>query len=299
MDQFCIIANRSKEETFETSKWIMEYLKLHGKYAVLAQAAEEDKPCCYTDASKLSKEIQCAVVLGGDGTILQAAHDLLETNIPILGINMGTLGFLAEMELQEVEKVFQALFKDKYTIEERMMLDVSILCSEVSIQCFKKEDNRPKYFISSLNDVVITRSGFSRLITVGIYVNGAFVNNYRGDGVIISTPTGSTGYNLSAGGPVVTPEAELILITPICPHSLNTRSIVVSAADTVEILIGQSKKTQKEEAIVTVDGYTSAQLKAQDCIVVKKAEHSTRLLRVQGRNFFDILRTKLSVDGVY
>lgn len=286
MERFCIIANQSKEAAYQTGEQIAAYLKEQGKEVIFAAWNKEENGRYSTDASALPKDIQAAVVLGGDGTILQAAKDLLKTGIPILGINMGTLGFLAETELSEITKTFQDLFSERYEIDERMMLSVRI------VRQGKKVSKQEEIFYA-LNDAVVTRSGFSRLIGVGTYVNGAFVNDYRGDGVIVSTPTGSTGYNLSAGGPVVVPKAELIMITPICPHTLNARSIVVSSKDEVEIKVRQSKKTQQEEAILTIDGITSVHLGAKDTIFVKRAEDTTKLIRLEEKNFFDILRAKI------
>lgn len=289
MERFCIIINRSKETAYETACQIAEYLKQQGRQAVLVDCIQEANGQCRTDAAMFPPGIEAAVVLGGDGTILQAAHDLLNTKIPILGINMGTLGFLAETELSEVKQAFEALFTGCYEVEERMMLSVRILRNEQ--ECILESP------LCALNDAVITRTGFSRLIGVGIFVNGALVNDYRGDGVILATPTGSTGYNLSAGGPVVTPKAELILITPICPHTLNARSIVVSSEDEVEIRIRESKKTQEEEAILTVDGMTSVRLHAKDRIFVRRFEGYAKLIRFKEKNFFDILRTKIGSGG--
>ena len=283
MERFCIIANQSKEAAYQIGAQIATYLHEQGKQAIFAPW-KTGKEGYYTDVSALPQNIEAAVVLGGDGTILQAAKDLLQTGIPIIGINMGTLGFLAETELSEVDKTFQALFSEQYEIDERMMLSVQILR--------EKEEIFSNQFYA-LNDAVITRSGFSRLIAVGTYVNGALINDYRGDGVIISTPTGSTGYNLSAGGPVVVPKAQLIVITPICPHTLNTRSIVVSSKDEVEIRIRQSKKTQQEEAILTIDGITPIHLSADDTIFIERAKYTTKLIRLKEKNFFNILRTKI------
>ncbi len=285
MRHFCIITNRDKDTNLEITNKIIAYLTSKKKEVFLAK--EQDKESgFYTDAATIPKNTECAIVLGGDGTILQAAHDLLGYNIPILGINLGTLGFMAETELQNVWQALDALFDGDYVIEERMMLNACVLQSSNEIYSDKN-------CTSALNDIVITRSGFSRIIGVRIYVNGAFVNDFRGDGVIISTPTGSTGYNLSAGGPVVTPEAELTIITPICPHSLNARSIVVTSNDKVTIKIRESKKTQEEEAIATIDGCRAIQLKAGDSIEIGKAVEVTKLIRVGKANFFHILRTKL------
>lgn len=285
MRQFCIIANREKDENLNITNWIIEYLTSKGMNVFVAEERNIEDGI-YTDATTIPQDTECVIVLGGDGTILQAAHDILSCNIPILGINLGTLGFLAETEKQNVIEALNALFLDDYRIEERMMLKACV----VQQQDREIWDNN---CTPALNDIVITRSGFSRIIGVSIYVNGALVNDYRGDGVIISTPTGSTGYNLSAGGPVVTPEAELIVITPICPHSLNARSIVVTSKDTVTIKIRECKKTQVEEAIATIDGSRVVKLQAGDSIEIVKAREVTKLIRVGNINFFQILRTKL------
>ncbi len=281
MKKFCIIANRDKDEDLTITGKMLEFLEANEKEVYVTEESYLEGR--YTDASGIPKDVECAIVLGGDGTILQAAHDLLPLDIPILGVNLGTLGFLAEIEVLTMEQAFSNLFLDKYSIESRMMIEATVL---------KEEQDFCSHKVSAMNDVVITRSGFSRIIGVSIYINGEVVQNYRGDGVIISTPTGSTGYNLSAGGPIVTPKAEMIMITPICPHSLNARSIIVSSEDTVEIQIRESKKTQEEEAIVTVDGSFSMELQANNRILIKKAKERVKLVRLEGHSFFHLLRTK-------
>lgn len=281
MKKFCIIANRDKDEDLTITRTMLELLEANGKEVYVTE--ESCLEGSYTDVSGIPKDVECAIVLGGDGTILQAAHDLLQLDIPILGVNLGTLGFLAEIEVLTMEQAFRSLFLDQYNIESRMMIDATVLKEDQSLSSIK---------VSAINDVVITRSGFSRIIGVSILINGEVVQNYRGDGVIISTPTGSTGYNLSAGGPIVTPKAEMIMITPICPHSLNARSIIVTSEDTVEIQIRECKKTQEEEAIVTVDGSFSMELQANDRILIKKAKERVKLVRLEGHSFFHLLRTK-------
>ncbi len=281
MNKFCIIANRDKDEDLTITNKMIEFLEANGKEVYITE--ESCLEGSYTDASRIPDDVECAIVVGGDGTILQAAHDLLRLDIPFLGVNLGTLGFLAEIEVITMEQAFSDLFLDKYSIESRMMLDASV---------WKEDHSLCSIDVSAINDVVITRSGFSRIIGVSILINGEVVQNYRGDGVIISTPTGSTGYNLSAGGPIVTPKAEMILITPICPHSLNARSIIVTSEDIVEIQIRESKKTQEEEAIVTVDGSYSMKLQANDRILIKKAKETVKLVRLEGHSFFHLLRTK-------
>ncbi len=280
MKNFCIIANRDKDKDLSITQKLAEILVKNDCCVVITSESDDTKH--FTDVSTIPDGTECVIVVGGDGTIIHAAHDLYDRNLPILGINLGTLGFLAEIEIQNIEEAIHDLIRDNYIVEERMMLN-----AEYSNPHIQHE------FYCALNDIVVARSGFSRIICVGIYVNGSWVQDYRGDGVIIATPTGSTGYNLSAGGPIVTPKGEMLIITPICPHSLNARSIVVSGDDVVEVRIRESKKTQEEEAIATIDGDTALKLSTNDKIIIKKSNTKSRLIRFEGKNFFDLLRTKL------
>lgn len=283
MNKFCIITNREKDIKLKVSRYIADILNKNSCRVAITEESEECDH--YTDVSSILDDTECAIVVGGDGTIINAAHDLLNSNIPILGVNLGTLGFLAEIELQNIEDAIHCLIHDKYMIEDRMMIEAVYTRKD-------SKESKPEQY-RALNDIVIARSGFSRIICVGIYVNGSWVKDYRGDGVIISTPTGSTGYNLSAGGPIVAPKGEMMIITPICPHTFNSRSIVVSSDDVIEVRIRESKKTQEEEAIVTVDGDMALKLSANDKVVIQKSKQKTNLIRLEGQSFFDLLRTKL------
>lgn len=280
MKNFCIIANRDKDKDLSITQKLAEILVKHECFVVVTSESEDQD--YFTDVSTIPERTECVIVVGGDGTIINAAHELLDRNLPILGINLGTLGFLAEIEIQNIEEAILDLIHGNYIVEERMMLE-----ARYSNPHMRHED------YCALNDIVIARSGFSRIICVGIYVNGSWVQDYRGDGVIIATPTGSTGYNLSAGGPIVTPKGEMLIITPICPHSLNARSIVVSGDDVVEVRIRESKKTQEEEAIATIDGDVAWKLSTNDKITIKKSKLISRLIRFERTSFFDLLRTKL------
>lgn len=293
MERFCIITNREKDEGLSVTKRLAGILDENRKSWYLAEEYITENGCHFTRAEEIPEDVECAIVLGGDGTILQASHDLAERQIPILGINLGTLGFLAEIELSEVKEALEQLFAGKYIIEEHMMLSVSFHLQD-SGDGGRKAGLPGGAIPDGLNDLVITRSGFSRLIGAEIYVNGELVNAYQGDGVIISTPTGSTGYNLSAGGPILSPAAEMLVITPICPHSLNSRSIVVSAKDRVAVRIRASKKTQHDEAIATIDGSYAVNLGVGDYIEVKKAKRITRLVRFRSGSFYQVLRMKLN-----
>lgn len=288
MDRFLIITNKEKDIDFLVTNKIVAYIEKAGKTAVLSGESaapgnlkSEDTP----------KNIDCAIVLGGDGTIIQAASDLMSCDIPILGVNMGTVGFLAEIEKNHVEAALNRLFNDDYRIQKRIMIGGNII--------FRKE--HPDHIQSdtgyALNDIVITRRGFSRIISLGIYVNEELVDNFQGDGVIISTPTGSTAYNLSAGGPIVTPEADVVVITPVCPHSLSPRSVVVSAEDSIKIIVGRSKKTLEAEAVVTYDGRKVADLESDDMILIKKAMYNTQLIKLNRTGIYEILRSKLENNG--
>lgn len=287
MDKFCVITNREKDKNMETTQMIVEYMKNNNKQCIILRGQEPDEQNYrFTDISLLPKDTECAIVLGGDGTIIQAAHDLVGMGIPILGINLGTLGFLAEIEKHNLFFALENLYAKSYKLENRMMLDGSI-----------SRKGELLYQGYSLNDIVITRSGFSRIISVSIYVNDELVDRYRGDGVIISTPTGSTGYNLSSGGPVVKPETKVMLITPICAHSLNARTIIVDSQDKITIMINKSKKTQEEEAIATFDGRKAILLQTEDAIEIGKAKEETQLVKISKSSFFDILRTKIGQGG--
>lgn len=277
MERFCIVVNEDKDSQLEVTRKIVKYLEAKGKECAVTSNCSTCIPGHRTDAAEISTGTDCAIVLGGDGTILQAAYDLNETRIPIFGINMGTLGFLADTELQNLEESLEKLINDEYIIEERIMLRVK----------YKEHTEL------ALNDVVITRNGFSRVINLGVYINDRYVNDYSGDGIIVATPTGSTAYNLSAGGPVVVPEAHLMLVTPICPHSLYARSIVVSSGDRIVINVNTSKKTQEEEVIATIDGSRIMQLKAEESLEITEAVQTTRLIRLQEQSFFHILNNKL------
>lgn len=287
MNKFCVITNRDKDTDLAVTSEIVDYMNKNHKECLLLEG-QNPVSCShrFTDAKAIPEDTECAIVLGGDGTIIQAANDLAGKGIPILGVNLGTLGFLAETEKHNIYEALDSLFADQCGMESRMMLHGSIFSS-----------SKKAYEGIVLNDIVITRSGFSRIISVSIYVNDELVDRYRGDGVIISTPTGSTGYNLSSGGPVVKPDARVMIITPICPHTLNSRSIVVSSEDLVKIKIDESKKTQEEEAIATFDGRMAILLQAEDIIDISKAQEETKLVKINHTSFFNILRTKIGQGG--
>lgn len=267
MDKFYVITNTAKDKELETTLYVKKCIESHGKECVLS-----------VEEPNFPEGTDCVLVLGGDGTLIRAARELDLQDVPLIGINLGTLGYLAEVEMQNIESAIAHMIHEKQVVEERMML--------TGIVCGKHED-------TALNDIVVTRLGALRVIRFNIYVNGELLNSYQADGVIISTPTGSTGYNLSAGGPIVQPTARMIVITPICSHALNTSSIVLSADDEIVIEIGQGRDGKLEEAGVSFDGDHLIEVKTGDRIVIRKAKHTTKLLKLNKASFLEILRKKM------
>jgi len=232
-----------------------------------------------TDTEELAANIDVAVTLGGDGTLLGVARLVAQYEVPILGINMGHVGFLTEIELGDLFADLESFHRREYEIDVRMMLEAKVI----------REEEILKEFLA-LNDVVITKGPFARLIRLKTYANDAYVDTYPADGLIISTPTGSTAYSLSAGGPIIRPDMNLLLLTPICPHTLHSRSIILSEDDAIKVTV----MADHPEVMLTVDGQEGYKLLPKDTVVVNKAAFSTRLIRIRKRSFYDVLRKKLS-----
>lgn len=267
MNKFYVITNQSKDESLTMTYRIKEFIKKNGGQCILE--AEQGQIC---------HDIECIIVLGGDGTLMRAAREWHSWNIPFFGINMGTLGYLTEAEVANVEESLSALMSGPVYTEERMMLR--------GVLNGKTED-------IALNDIVVTRFGAPHLIRMNIYVNGEFLNTYHADGVIVSTPTGSTAYNLSAGGPILEPTASMIVITPICSHALNTSSIVLSADDEITIEIGNERQDRIDQIGISFDGENNVEVHAGDKIVISKASAKPKLLKLNKVSFLEILRRKM------
>ncbi len=278
MDNFYMITNRLKDADNRITNELRDYIIGRGKQCTLAQKDEDG----YLIEGTLPEKMDCAIVLGGDGTLIRAARELVKYHrtVPLLGINLGTLGFLAEVELQDYPAALERVFQDSVTLEERMMLRGEV-------------EGRESADYTAVNDIVITRDGSLRVVHFNVYVNGILLNSYMADGVIISTPTGTTGYNLSAGGPVVEPTASMIVITPICSHALNTSSIVLSAEDRIEVELCQGRYGKVEQAIVTFDGADMLPISTGDKVIVQKAEESTRFIKLGTESFMKTMRKKM------
>ena len=273
MERFYIVTNDGKDKDRKITRHICDILKRAGKKCLLAQ--KDEKKNIIPDT--VPRELDCAIVIGGDGSLIEVAR-LVKSEIPILGINMGTLGYLTEVEISDLDEAIGKILDGNYQIESRMMLEGS----------FEKADSD-----IALNDIVVSRKGDLRVIHFNIYVDGAFLNSYEADGMIVSTPTGSTAYNLSAGGPIVEPTASMIVLTPICSHALNTSSIVLPAEDEIVIEIGEGRNGREEEVFVTFDGADVVELRPGDKVTITKSQHETKLMKLSKVSFLEILRRKM------
>lgn len=275
MKRFYLITNEAKDPGGAFTQKITAFIEKHGGEAVCVKNERQ------VLAEKGEAEVDCALVLGGDGTLLRAAGNMMDSDIPLLGINLGTLGYLAEVESACAEDAVEKLLGDQFVREERMMLSGTVITGK----------GEERY---ALNDIVISRCGSLQILNVRIYVNDLFLNDYCADGVIVATPTGSTGYNLSAGGPIVEPSASLLLLTPICPHTLNTRSIVFSPEDEITVEIPEGKDGHEQVVEANFDGSNTITLKTGDRILIRRSDKTTGIIRLNTESFLAVLHKKMS-----
>ena len=258
MDSFYIITNILKDKDYAVTDKICNYIEQKGKKWTLAKKDEEG----HILPGTVPSDVECGLVLGGDGTLIRAIRDLEGEELPLLGINLGTLGYLAEVELKDYQYAIDRLCGEEHAaIELRMMLEGV--------------------------------AGGEKIVQFNVYVNGTLLNTYLADGVIISTPTGSTGYNLSAGGPVVEPTASIIVITPICSHALNTSSVVLSAEDVIEVEVCPGRYGRQEEVALCYDGAVRRKLVSGDRVCIRRAEETAKLIKLSKESFMKTMREKM------
>ena len=280
MNNFYIIANSNKKDCiWETVEEVEGYLKRHGALCKVQQNDVKADSGRYTDRSQVPRETDCIITIGGDGTLIQAARDLAGRDIPLIGINRGHLGYLTQVRHKEdIKEMADALLADRYQIEQRMMLGGKIIRQGQKIA----ED-------IALNEIVLTHQNTIQILRFSVYVNGEFLNQYTADGLIAATPTGSTAYNLSAGGPIVAPNASMTVLTPICSHALNARSIVLPAED--EICV----EVQEGLQAAVFDGDTVIKLQQRDQLIIRKSGQVTRLVRLKQISFLENLSSMLNL----
>lgn len=286
MKHFLIYANKIKDKNLQTASRICDFLRLKGQRATLRvdQGDWKERMAADTDdiPQDIPKDADCMIVLGGDGTVLQAARETKRLHIPIIGVNLGSLGYMTEIEPANLEESLERLIAGDYEQESRMMLN-----GKAQLEGGRIDEGW------ALNDIVISRSGSLQIIKFSIYVNGQFLNQYNADGMIVTTPTGSTGYNLSAGGPLIEPRAKLIMLTPICPHSLNQRSIILSSEDVIEIEIPLGRGGRQQTVEANFDGCHVIPLKTGERIRIVRSEKITEFIKLNQVSFLEVLHKKM------
>lgn len=274
-----IIAKPHPDEILPVVPGLLDWLKQH-RLRVLYD--EETARCLQASdglpREKLPGQVDLVIVLGGDGTLLAAARVTHEHNVPILGVNLGSLGFLTEITLDEMYPVLEDILAHRHKIDRRRMLEACVVRASQTIASYR-----------ALNDVVLHKAALARVIDYAVEVNGVFVSMFRADGLIVSTPTGSTAYSLAAGGPIVFPSLDAFLITPICPHMLSNRPLVVPGSAQVEVKL----KSAKDSVYATVDGQVGLELREKDTLRVSKSDYFIQLVVSPRRDYFQVLRSKL------
>lgn len=262
-------------------QWLHERgIQLVGSPEIERERIEHETGCTVEtlEPENLASGVDLILVLGGDGTMIATARMIGDAEVPVLGVNYGGLGYLAEFRIEELYTALEAILSGDYRVDRRVMLAVELVRGDEYLT-----RNRV------LNDVVINKSALARIIEIEAYLNRQFVNSFRADGLIVSTPTGSTAYNLSAGGPVIFPSMNAVVITPICPFTLSNRPIVVPDESLIELRL----KTANEEVVLTLDGQVGLALKPDDRVIISKSKTTFNLVQPANRNYFEVLRDKL------
>jgi NAD+ kinase len=285
MNRIGIVAKKNKPEAIAIASHLVEWLRVKkievyvaGEIGKLLRPTLSEGDWKSIGREEIPDDVEMIIVLGGDGTLLSVARQVWNKNIPILGVNLGGLGFLTEITLDELYPVLEKVVRDDFEVNEREVLGASVI---------RREERIAEFIV--LNDAVINKGALARIIDLETTINGEYLSTFRSDGLIISTPTGSTAYNLSAGGPIVYPSLHTIIITPICPHTLTIRPIIIPDDVKIRALL----KSRDEEVTLTLDGQQGFTLEFEDVVEVKKAEGRILLIKSPYRHYFQLLREKL------
>jgi len=279
-----IVANVKKEKAPDYTLALRDWLRQRN-IEVLLEEGIAGKICNEEGMERqaLAANVDLLIVFGGDGTILRTARFALGCATPIVGINLGGFGYLTEVNLNEMYEALEIILKGDYETDQRMMLDAAVSDQEGDEQVF-----------TVLNDVVLNRAHLSRIVELETYVDGRYLITYKADGLIVATPTGSTAYSLSAGGPIVFPHQNVIILNPICPHTLTNRPIILPADVCIQVIL----RTKEQGAMLTMDGQVSLALKSGEILKIKKSQHITTLISSPHRDYLEILRNKLGWVGL-
>ena len=280
MKKFAIVTNLYKDPQLKISSQIEEYIKVKGGIAVnIARFTPEVERFEQLDFSKIPEDTECIIVLGGDGTMIRIVRRTRLLNIPVIGVNLGTLGYLCELDRENMFTAIDKIMDDQYIIENRLM-----------IKGYPKGSDKGR---TALNDIVVHPTGVLAILRLNVYVNGEFLTTYEGDGVIISTPTGSTGYNLSAGGSIIEPGANILALTPINAHNLNSKGIILRAEDVIEVELVPRRSNKEDFAHISCDGDYFATIKAGERFVIERAVHTIKICKVNKLSFLETMRKKM------
>jgi len=280
-----VVVKPHQPEALETLCKLTEWLTARGIALVGGPAVDreriEHETGCVIEIipdEELPQKVDLILVLGGDGTMIATARMLGDCEVPVIGVNYGGLGYLAEFRIEELFSALESILGGDYKLEKRVMLAVELRRGEELVSKTRV-----------LNDVVMNKSALARIIQIETYLNEQFVNSFRADGLIVSTPTGSTAYNLSAGGPIIFPTMNAVVITPICPFTLSNRPIVVPDDSVIDVRL----MTENEEVALTLDGQVGFPIQARDRVIIRKSNTTFNLVQPKNRNYFDLLRDKL------
>ncbi len=279
------IVVKDQKETIEKAKELESWLKAKGIGVLTRQnipAPITSKECLVENIPRAPLDLCCIVVLGGDGTFLSAIRWIQDTGIPVLGVNLGDFGFLTEASADQLFPIMEDVINDACTTEERILLSAQVWRDGEEIACQ-----------TVLNDVVVNKEALARIAHIRTYINDDYLTTFKADGLIVSTPTGSTAYSLSAGGPIIYPSIETIILTPICPFTLTNRSLILP--DTATIKIGLDERDSN--VFLTFDGQVGLHVTYQDSIVIQKAPHTIHMIRPPGRRYYDVLKPQLRWGG--
>ncbi len=284
MKNFLLVTNPSKDKGLLVTEQIRNYVKEKGGTCVVVESRESGEESVILQPDQFAIRPEVALILGGDGTFIKAARDLEALQIPMIGISMGTLGYLCEIEQENLIPSLERIMQDDFIVENRLAL---------AGEAILNDEEQPVH--TALNDIVIHRYGIAQVVNLNLYVNGKFLCNYSADGVVISTPTGSSAYNLSAGGPIVDPKTDVILVTPICPQGMVVKSMVIDPSDeiTVEMLERNHSTRNKEGVEVSFDGDYSTVLSVGDRIVIRRAKGHVQIMKLSEMSFIERMHKKM------
>lgn len=278
MKRVGVFAKRNHPDAAELAAKVVLWLQERQLEVFLEEDLAGDLDRSGYPGNEIPALVDIIIVMGGDGTLISVARSIGELNTPILGVNLGSLGFLTEITRQELFPVLDKVLAGNYTVSDRLMLEAVVS---------RNGSKANKYQL--LNDVVINKGALARIIDMELYVNDSYLTTFKADGLIISSPTGSTAYNLAAGGPIIYPGTDCFVITPICPHMLTNRPMIVPADSVIRIEV----KFKDEDVVLTADGQVGMPLKGGDIVEVCRSDNRTRLILSPDKEYFEILRTKL------